>query len=99
MPQVEPSLLDKAGLTGRRLRKYSDLDGLPCILILCEKGKMGDTFPPSFRYYDLRLRYPVNVSYRASFEQDLGRAFGYGDRRPTIMVSMSRGMGGIEREI
>ena len=21
--------------------KYSDLEGLPCILILCEKGKMG----------------------------------------------------------
>ena len=31
--------------------------GLPCVLIVCEKGKMGDTFPRSLRYYDLRLRY------------------------------------------
>ena len=33
-----------------RLESYSDLNELPCILILCEKGKMGDTFPPSLRY-------------------------------------------------
>ena len=35
---------------------YEDLADLPCILILCEKGKMGDTFPQSLRYYDLRMR-------------------------------------------
>ena len=36
---------------------YEHLLDLPVILILCEKGKMGDTFPKSLRHYDLRLRY------------------------------------------
>ena len=41
------------------IEKYEDLIDLPCILILCEKGKMGDSFPKSLRYYDLRLRYAL----------------------------------------
>jgi hypothetical protein len=88
-----------AGLVGPEadapvVRQYSDLDGLPCILILCEKGKMGDTFPPSLRYYDLRLRYISSCNERAATEQDLGRAFRYHDptvagtaELPTILVS------------
>ncbi|KJE90248.1 hypothetical protein CAOG_009446 [Capsaspora owczarzaki ATCC 30864] len=63
---------------------YSDLKGLPCLLILCEKGKMGDTFPSSLRYYDLRLRYSDSRSFvRASLEQDLGRACRYVAERVT----------------
>jgi hypothetical protein len=49
--------------------QYSDLLDLPCVLILCEKGKMGDTFPRSLRYYDLRLRYTNSISQRACMEQ------------------------------
>merc|ERR1712159_251102 len=61
------------------LKTYSDLQDLPCILILCEKGKMGDTFPKSLRFYDLRLRYtnPDQDFIRAPIEQDLGRGFCY----------------------
>ena len=40
--------------------QYSDLHRLPCILILCEKGRMGDTFPPTFRCLDLRIRTSEN---------------------------------------
>lgn len=75
------------------LRQYSDLDGLPCVLILCEKGKMGDTFPRSLRYYDLRMRYVNSCTERAATEQDLGRAFRYISspgaeaELPTILVS------------
>ena len=55
-----------------------DLQGIPCIYMVCESGRMGDTFPKSMLYYDLRLRYDHNKQLkRASFEQDLGRAFRY----------------------
>lgn len=40
----------KAGLL------YEDLYGVPCVLILCEKGRMGDTFPHTFDCLDMRLR-------------------------------------------
>ncbi len=56
---------------------YSKLNKLPCILILCEKGKMGDTFPRTLRHYDLRLRYNNSKPTRAAFEQDMGRACRY----------------------
>ena len=48
----------------------------------------GDSFPTSFRYYDLRLRYHNSLHFRAPAEQDLGRAFGFGGKksRPIIMV-------------
>lgn len=35
---------------------YEDLLGVPCLLILCEKGRMGDTFPHTFDCLDMRLR-------------------------------------------
>ena len=31
---------------------YEDLKGMPVILILVDKGKMGDTFPDSLRYVE-----------------------------------------------
>ena len=35
---------------------YTDLHGVPCLLILVEKGRMGDTFPQTFQYMDCRIR-------------------------------------------
>lgn len=35
---------------------FLDLKDIPCILILVEKGRMGDTFPHSLTGMDLRLR-------------------------------------------
>eukprot|EP00961_Rhodomonas_salina_P137101 1844438-Rhodomonas_salina.1 len=29
----------------RKTLTYTDLEGIPCLLFLCEKGRMGDTFP------------------------------------------------------
>ena len=37
-------------------RTYQDLQDLPVILAVVEKGKMGITYPRSLRYYDLRMR-------------------------------------------
>jgi len=51
---------------------YEDLKDLPVILIVCLKGKMGDTFPKSLRYYDLRMKYANSCEVRAPVEQDLG---------------------------
>jgi len=53
---------------------YKDLEGLPCILILLEKGRMGDTFPESFNCLDLRLRTSENCS---TCIQELGRVCRY----------------------
>eukprot|EP01043_Picozoa_sp_COSAG02_P048824 COSAG02_NODE_4840_length_4918_cov_35.030712_1_plen_1132_part_10 len=64
---------------------YEELEGLPCILILCQKGKMGDTFPRSMKYYDLRLKYygsGTKAIIRAPAEQDLGRACRWVDKHP-----------------
>jgi hypothetical protein len=63
-------------------QSYEDLNDLPCILILCQRGKMGDTFPKSLRYYDLRMKYANTCESRAPVEQDLGRAFRYGPETP-----------------
>ncbi|DBA71017.1 TPA: hypothetical protein ACH3X2_011447 [Trebouxia sp. C0005] len=54
--------------------QYSDLHGLPCILILCEKGRMGDTFPETFCCLDLRIRTAVQLS---TFVQEFGRLCRY----------------------
>jgi len=55
---------------------YQDLEGLPCILILLEKGRMGDTFPGSFNCLDLRMRTSDNC---ATCIQELGRVCRYPD--------------------
>ena len=50
---------------------------------------MGDTFPKSMLHYDLRLRYDHGDAKRASFEQDLGRAFRYANPDgvlPTVVL-------------
>ncbi|CAN0496345.1 unnamed protein product, partial [Scytosiphon promiscuus] len=54
---------------------YADLRNVPMILILVDKGRTGDTFPPSLGYFDLRIR-TANDSY-ATFEQELGRLCRY----------------------
>lgn len=68
----------------KRVDIYEDLDHLPCILILVDKGRMGDTFPRSFNCMDLRLRQmgtkkktkasPLTTTY-----QELGRLCRYTD--------------------
>ncbi|XP_034468470.1 GREB1-like protein isoform X1 [Hippoglossus hippoglossus] len=52
---------------------YEDLEGLPCIVILTGKDPLGETFPRSLKYSDLRL---IDSSYltRTALEQEVGLA-------------------------
>ncbi|XP_030629772.1 GREB1-like protein [Chanos chanos] len=55
---------------------YEDLEGLPCIIILTGKDPLGETFPRSLKYCDLRL---IDSSYltRTALEQEVGLACSY----------------------
>ncbi|XP_069476984.1 GREB1-like protein isoform X2 [Ambystoma mexicanum] len=55
---------------------YLDLEGLPCIVILTGKDPLGETFPRSLKYCDLRL---IDSSYltRTALEQEVGLACCY----------------------
>ncbi|KAK6491099.1 GREB1-like protein isoform X3 [Huso huso] len=57
-------------------RTYEDLEGLPCIVILTGKDPLGETFPRSLKYCDLRL---IDSSYltRTALEQEIGLACSY----------------------
>lgn len=57
-------------------RTYEDLEGLPCIIILTGKDPLGETFPRSLKYCDLRL---IDSSYltRTALEQEVGLACTY----------------------
>ncbi|XP_068230443.1 uncharacterized protein [Palaemon carinicauda] len=63
----------------KEIEKYEDLDGLPCILILIQKGRLGDTFPPSFSVLDSRLCHikRTRIFNLACFVQELGRLCRY----------------------
>jgi hypothetical protein len=68
------------GVDARKL-EYSHLEGLPCILILVNKGRMGDTFPHSFNCLDLRIRTSDNTT---TLVQELGRLCRYPKERGKI---------------
>ncbi|XP_076828572.1 GREB1-like protein isoform X2 [Brachyhypopomus gauderio] len=55
---------------------YEDLEDLPCIVILTGKDPLGETFPRSLKYCDLRL---IDSSYltRTALEQEVGLACTY----------------------
>lgn len=66
------------------ITQYEDLENLACILILVEKGRMGDTFPQSFDCLDLRLSYDSSYEFKegsavylSSLIQELGRMCRY----------------------
>ena len=67
----------RCGHEHHRVRHYEDLLHLPCIVLLDEKGRMGDTFPHSFACMDLRLRYQNDSGTLRSVTQELGRMCRY----------------------
>lgn len=56
-----------------QLDTYAKLDSLPCLLILVDKGRMGDTFPESLIALDDRSTSNDRVYYLSSFIQEKGR--------------------------
>eukprot|EP00741_Cyanophora_paradoxa_P012771 tig00020629_g12336.t1 len=67
----------RGAAAGESRLTYEDLESMPCILILCEKGRMGDTFPRSFNTMDLRCRHGENTGAMTSFIQEIGRMCRY----------------------
>ena len=62
----------------KSITQYEDLENLACVLILVEKGRMGDTFPQSFDCLDLRLNYDSSCElYLSTIIQELGRMCRY----------------------
>ncbi|GBG34092.1 GREB1-like protein [Hondaea fermentalgiana] len=86
--------------TVQKTAKYEDLENLPTIVILCEKGRMGDTFPHSFRFLDIRLRSSKTYS---TFVQDFGRVCRYPDldssSAVTFEVSEEGGWAALEQQL
>ena len=68
----------------KSMKQYEDLENLACVLILVEKGRMGDTFPQSFDCLDLRLSHDSSVEFKegsslylSTIIQELGRMCRY----------------------
>ena len=68
----------------RQVTQYEDLEDLACVLILVDKGRMGDTFPQSFDCLDLRLNYDNSREFKegsplflSTVIQELGRMCRY----------------------
>ena len=66
------------------ITQYEDLENLACVLILVEKGRMGDTFPQSFDCLDLRLSHDSSCEFKegsslhlSTIIQELGRMCRY----------------------
>jgi hypothetical protein len=74
----------------KRVFVYEDLEGLPCILLLCEKGRMGDTFPRSFNCLDTRGRNSDRTPDVTCFRQEIGRLCRYSETRlPYVILGKS----------
>lgn len=65
---------------------YEDLYDVPCILLLVQKGRLGDTFPSSLRAFDLRVKYASSsqLCQVSSFIQEFGRLCRYVPRNLDI---------------
>ena len=68
----------------KSITQYEDLENLACVLILVDKGRMGDTFPQSFDCLDLRLNYDSSREFKegsplflSTVIQELGRMCRY----------------------
>ena len=68
----------------KSITQYEDLENLACVLILVEKGRMGDTFPQSFDCLDLRLSHDSSCEFKegsalhlSTIIQELGRMCRY----------------------
>ncbi|XP_036887584.1 GREB1-like protein [Sturnira hondurensis] len=78
-------------------RTYQDLDGLPCIVILTGKDPLGETFPRSLKYCDLRL---IDSSYltRTALEQEVGLACCYVSKEVIRGSTVALDLSGKEQE-
>ncbi|XP_024894383.1 GREB1-like protein isoform X2 [Pteropus alecto] len=78
-------------------RTYQDLEGLPCIVILTGRDPLGETFPRSLKYCDLRL---IDSSYltRTALEQEVGLACCYVSKEVIRGSTVALDLSGKEQE-
>ncbi|KAM6219966.1 GREB1-like protein isoform 2-T2 [Rhynchocyon petersi] len=78
-------------------RTYQDLEGLPCIVIFTGKDPLGESFPRSLKYCDLRL---IDSSYltRTALEQELGLACCYVSKEVVRGPAVALDLSGKEQE-
>ncbi|KNC80369.1 hypothetical protein SARC_07269 [Sphaeroforma arctica JP610] len=67
---------------------YEDIK-MPCLLIVTEKARMGNTFPHSFNCLDLRLRVGRNTS---TMHQEIGRLWRYPAMTPLGVITIDSGV-------
>ncbi|XP_033120964.1 GREB1-like protein [Anneissia japonica] len=66
----------RGGGSSWKPQTYSDLDGLPCIMVVSGKHTSGEKYPRSTRYVDLRLVNHGQLNL-ASLEEEMGLANRY----------------------
>ena len=78
----------------RQISQYKDLEDLACVLILFDKGRLGDTFPHSCNCMDLRLSFDRSKEfekdsplYISSLIQELGQMSRYTTVSPSDHAS------------
>ena len=81
---------EPAQITEFEPKMFADLGHLPCLLIIVDQGKMGDTFPQNLIAWDLRARYDSNSFSRTTFIQDAGRVFGWRYRKDASAPRLPR---------
>ena len=64
-----------------KIEQFADLNNLPCIVIVIEKARIGETFPESLNCMDLRLRHQSSKPKLTSLMQELGRLCRYQEKR------------------
>jgi hypothetical protein len=87
-PEFKELLNNPKLFDNKRPITYEDLNGLPCILLLCEKGRMGDTFPHSFNCMDIRTRANNSPPAASSFKQEIGRMCRYANDETTLPYAL-----------
>ena len=75
----------------REFKSYGDLIGLPCLLILVNKGRMGDTFPDSLIALDDRANHVPKLNrgtspWLTTFAQEKGRMCRYTTRNSKLPI-------------
>ncbi len=84
-PETNSSKLQKNKRCGKcghahvSVNSYEYLTGRPLLLVLVSKGRLGDTFPQTFRCLDMRVRNRAGQPAISTEVQELGRLCRYSD--------------------
>lgn len=66
---------------------FEDLEGLPGLMLVVDKARMGDTFPKNFTHLDLRARDPAKPNL-SSLIQSLGRLCTYTEGKALLRKAL-----------